>query len=134
MSPLTYSSFFSSGLLSTSIPRTPRRRRPSESMEPSWDSESDADNSSGIACISPSRASSPIPIPDESFVMDIDDQANISRRSVTPTPDSMSMERELTPVPSSLQKIIPQQATRTLRRVLGFTIMKARKTQVWSGE
>ena len=65
---LEYSAFFSSGLLA---PHTPNKKKINSSF--SWDLDH-----------SPSRPSSPIPIPVESL-MDID-MASYDDRSVTPTP------------------------------------------------
>ena len=68
---LEYSAFFSSGLLAQ---HTPQKKKVNSSF--SWDATLDQ---------SPSRPSSPIPIPDESL-MDIDMASYNDRRSITPTP------------------------------------------------
>jgi hypothetical protein len=68
---LEYSAFFSSGLLA---PHTPQKKVNSSFY---WNATVDH---------SPSRSSSPIPIPDESF-MDID-MASYNDRSITPTPQT----------------------------------------------
>jgi len=95
----TYSPFFSSGLLAAygSRPNPARRQTFSSDISEPWDDSTDSD--------SPSRPSSPIPLPDDS-VMDVDvagllsGVANNMRRSVTPTPRSEEDDEQTTPVPS----------------------------------
>lgn len=73
---LEYSAFFSSGLLAQ---HSPQKKNLNSSFP--WDArKANSDHSS-----SPSRPSSPIPLPDESL-MDIDVASYDDRRSVTPTP------------------------------------------------
>ncbi|KAF8810497.1 hypothetical protein BYT27DRAFT_7336708 [Phlegmacium glaucopus] len=87
---LEYSAFFSSGLLAQ---HTPQKKVNSSSFK--WDDSADI-----MFDRSPSRPSSPIPIPDESL-MDID-MANYSscddRRSTTPTPQTITPMQSPQPV------------------------------------
>jgi hypothetical protein len=81
---LEYSAFFSSGLLA---PHTPQKKKKVDSTSFSWDVTFDH---------SPSRPSSPIPIPDDSF-MDVD-TASYNDRSITPTPQSITPMQSPQPV------------------------------------
>ena len=88
---LEYSAFFSSGLLAQ---HTTPQKKVNNSESFSWDATFDH---------SPSRPSSPIPIPDGSL-MDIDMASYNDRRSITPTPQTR------TPIQSP-QPVKVQQAT-----------------------
>ena len=108
---LEYSAFFSSGLLAQ---RTPQKKLNSSS---SWD-----DNADAVFDRSPSRPSSPIPIPDDSL-MDIDMASyglDDSRRSTTPTPETTTPMQSPQPVKihskSQTQQQPQQQSTQPMLR------------------
>ncbi|PPQ82879.1 hypothetical protein CVT25_009698 [Psilocybe cyanescens] len=97
----SYSSFFSSGLLAQSgNPRLQRRGTFNSDISEPWDDEL----SDSYATASPSRPSSPVPLPEDS-AMDIDSTDSISspmRRSATPTPRSHGdSQGQTTPVPGA---------------------------------
>ena len=86
---LEYSAFFSSGLLAQ---HTPQKKVNSSSL--SWDVRN------ATLDHSPSRPSSPIPIPDDSL-MDIDMASYNDRRSITPTPQTITPMQS--PQPAKIQ-------------------------------
>ena len=103
---LEYSAFFSSGLLA---PHTPQKKNKVNSSSFSWDVTFDH---------SPSRASSPIPIPDESF-MDID-TASYNDRSITPTPQSITPMQS--PQPVKIQTTTTTQQPKLRKRRSSLTL------------
>ena len=107
----SYSSFFSSGLLAPYTPRLQRRDTVSSDLS-SWDSDA-ADDSFSLSSPSPS---SPIALPDEESMMDVDMSEFIAstfrrnresdRRSTTPTLSMQQGEEgQTTPMQQSPQSI-----------------------------
>lgn len=104
---LEYSAFFSSGLLAQ---HTPQKTFNSFS---SWDDSVDV-----VFHRSPSRPSSPIPIPDDSL-MDVDVAShNLSegRRSITPTPQTITPTQSPQPVKIQLKAQAPSTTQPKLRK------------------